>query len=86
MILSAYVDVPEEERLLLKIRPYGIRAMVTSLVFKKTCALSDVMTTFASHYLGDCTHRYMVISSLGPIVAGQQVVPAEKDNPQMSQN
>ena len=94
VIRGAYENVPEEDRRLLKIKPHEVRAMASSLVFKKTCALSQVMdagswrchTTFASHYLRDYTHKFMDISSLGPVVAGQQLVPAEEVRPQTSQH
>ena len=82
VINSAYRATSPEAARSLKVTPHEIRAMATSLAFSRNVSLSQVMsaaswrchTTFVSHYLRDCSHKYLDVSSLGPIVAAHQVV------------
>ena len=82
VIRQAYAEVSAADQALTKIRPHEIRALSTSLLFKKTLSLQDVMaaaswrsnSTFSSFYLRDLAHQSLDLHSLGPIVAAQQVV------------
>ena len=76
------MSVLEEESHLLKVNAHEVRAVVTSVLFRKVKSLDLVlkagtwksMTTFASFYLRDVTHRYLDTFSLGPIVSALRVV------------
>ncbi|MPC67323.1 hypothetical protein E2C01_061497 [Portunus trituberculatus] len=82
VIRRAYVSVSEEESCLLKVNAFEVRAIATSVLFRKVKSLDLVlkvgtwksMTTFASFYLRDVTHRYLDTFSLGPIVSAPRVV------------
>ena len=59
-----------------------MRAIATSLLFKHNSSLKDVMSaaswrsrsTFVAFYLRDLGHRFMDISTLGPVIAAQMLV------------
>ena len=82
VIRRAYAGVSEEECRLVKLGSHEIRAVATSALFRKVRSLSSVlkagtwrcMSTFASFYLRDVTHKYLDTFSLGPIVAALGVV------------
>ena len=83
VIKRAYNSASEEDKKLWKISTHEVRALSTSLLFRHNCAILDVMsaaswrnnTTFASFYLRDLSHKFLDLSSLGPIVAGQTLLP-----------
>lgn len=84
VIREAYSEATNEDaRLSLKkASVHELRAMSTSLLFHKNQSLSDVMaaacwkgsSTFSSFYLRDVSLTSEGLSSLGPIVAAQEVV------------
>ena len=82
VIRSAYEGTSEEDRALVKVKAHEVRALATSLLFRKNCSIEDVMSaaswrshsTFASFYLRDAAHQYLDLHSLGPVVAAHQVV------------
>ena len=67
---------------LVRVRAHEVRAVATSAMFKKIRSVSAVlkagtwksMSTFASFYLRDVTHRYLDNFSLGPVVSGLRVL------------
>ena len=84
VIKTAYNSVPKEDLQLWKISAHEVRALATSLLFKQNHSISQVMTaaswrsnsTFVSFYLRDLNHQYLDISSLGPVVAAQAIIPS----------
>ena len=82
VIKKAYSKVSSDQASFHKITPHELRAMGTSLAFARNASISQVMdaaswrchSTFASHYLRDCTHKYLDTYSLGPVVAAQRIV------------
>ena len=82
MIQRAYAGVSEEERRLVKVNAHEVRAIATSVLFGRVRNLDLVlkagtwkcMSTFASFYLRDVTHKYLDTFSLGPIVSALKVV------------
>ena len=82
VIRRAYEDLPDNEVTLARISIQEIRAVSTSSLFRKNLSVAQVMraaqwrsiSTFASFYLWDVTHRYLDTYSLGPVVAAQSVV------------
>ncbi|MPC27256.1 hypothetical protein E2C01_020424 [Portunus trituberculatus] len=64
-IQRAYVSVSEEESRLLKVNAHEVQAIATNVLFRKVKSLDLVlkagtwksMSTFASFYLRDVTHR-----------------------------
>ena len=86
VIQLAYSDLPDTERALWKVSVHEVRALATSLLFRHNTSLSEVMqaaswrcrSTFVSFYLRDVGHRFLDISSLGPIVAAQAVISSSQ--------
>ncbi|MPC60384.1 hypothetical protein E2C01_054428 [Portunus trituberculatus] len=82
VIQRVYVNVSGEESRLLKVNAYEVRVIATSVLFRKVKSLDLVlkagtwksMTTFASFYLRDVTHRYLDTFSLRLIVSALRVV------------
>ena len=82
VILFAYKSSSREDLKLAKVKAHEVRAVATSLLFKKNLALSEVMqaaswrcnSTFASHYLREIAHVSLDLHSLGPVVAAQNIV------------
>ena len=82
VIQRAYAGVSEEERRLVKVNAHEVRAIATSVLFGRVRNLDLVlkagtwkcMSTFASFYLRDVTHKYLDTFSLGPIVSALKVV------------
>ncbi|MPC60538.1 hypothetical protein E2C01_054586 [Portunus trituberculatus] len=84
VIWGAYVSVLEEQLRFLKVNAHKVRAIATSVLFRKVKSLVLVlkagtwksMTIFASFYsyLRDVTHRYLDTFSLGPIVSALMLV------------
>ena len=82
MIRRAYVGVSDEECRLVKVNAHEVRALATSLLFRKVQDLGVIlragswrcMSTFASFYLRDVTHKYLDTFSLGPLVSALKVV------------
>ncbi|MPC56427.1 hypothetical protein E2C01_050388 [Portunus trituberculatus] len=76
VIQCAHVDVSEEEIRLVQVKEHEVRAVATSALFRKIRNIPAVlragtwksMSTFASFYLMDITHRYLDTFSLGPVV------------------
>ena len=81
VIRRAYNHVSREECRLTKVTN-EVRAVATSALLHKVRNLASIlkavswkcMTTFASFYLRDVTHKYLNTFSLGPIVAALRVV------------
>ena len=82
VISDAYKNSHERDTELVKVKAHEVRAIATSLLFKKNSSLSEVMeaaswrsnTTFSSFYLRDVTHRSLDLHTLGPVVAAQHQV------------
>ena len=82
VIIRAHRDCREEELAALRVKAHELRAVATSLRFKKNLVLQEVMeaavwrcnSTFVSFYLRDISHEFLDVSSLGPVVAAQAVV------------
>ena len=82
VIRRAYDRVSEEESRLVKVNSHEVRAVATSVLFRKVKNLALILkagtwkctTTFASFYLRDVAHRYLDTFSLGPIVSALRVV------------
>ncbi len=84
IIREAYSEATDEDARLSLRRAsvHELRAMSTSLLFHKNQSLSDVMaaacwkgsSTFASFYLRDVSLTSEDLSSLGPIVAAQEII------------
>ena len=81
-ILNAYSDVPDPVMRLTKVKVHEICALSSSLLFRKNRSIRDIQdaaiwrcnTTFVSCYLRDVAHRFLDVSSLGPVVAVGSVV------------
>ena len=82
VIRRAYDQVSESDRVLSRVSVQEVRAVATSVLFKKNLSVVQVrraaqwrsMSTFASFYLRDITHQYLDLYSLGPVVAAQGIV------------
>ena len=92
VIKTAYSSVPQEDLQLWKVSAHEVRALATSLLFKHNHSIKQVMaaaswrsnSTFASFYLRDLNHQYLDVSSVGPIVAAQAVIPPVPCRPSSS--
>ena len=82
VVLDAFRAVPDEVQRLTRVKAHEVRAVSSSLLFKKNRSLRDIQdaaiwrcnTTFVSCYLRDVAHRFLDVSSLGPVVAAGSVV------------
>ena len=82
VILLAHQDVQDERLRMWKVKAHEVRAVATSLLFKRNLAIREVMnaavwrcnSTFVSFYLRDISHEFLDVSSLGPVIAAQSVV------------
>jgi len=82
VISDAYKRSHERDAEEVKVKAHEVRAIATSLLFKKNSSLTDVMeaaswrsqTTFSSFYLRDVTHKSLDLHTLGPVVAAQHQV------------
>lgn len=82
VIQRAHGDVSEEDMRLVRVRAHEVRAVATSTLFRKVRSIPAVlragtwksMSTFASFYLRDVTHRYLDTFSLGPVVSALRVI------------
>ena len=82
VISDAYKRSHERDAEEVKVKAHEVRAIATSLLFKKNSSLTDVMeaaswraqTTFSSFYLRDITHKSLDLHTLGPVVAAQHQV------------
>ena len=82
VISMARASTSEEDCRSLRVRAYEVRKVATSLLFKRNCAVHQVLkaetwssqSTFSAFYLRDVTHRHLDTFSIGPEVAAQQVV------------
>ena len=71
VISFAYSSVSEEDCRALRVRAHEVKKVATSLLFKRNCAVHQVLkagtwsaqSTFSSFYLRDVTHK--ICSSLG---------------------
>lgn len=78
----AHMDISEEDMCLVQVQAHEVRAVATNALFKKIRSIPAVlragtwksMSTFASFYLRDVTHRYLDTFSLGPIVSAVRVI------------
>ena len=76
-VLDAHVAVPEDVMRLTKVKAHEVRALSSSLLFRKNRSIRDIQeaaiwccnTTFVSFYLHDVSHNY-----LGPMVTSGRVV------------
>ena len=82
VISLAYSSASEEDCREFKVRAHEVRKVATSLLFRRNCLVHQILkagtwpaqSTFFSFYLRDVTHRHLVMFSIGPVVAAQQVV------------
>ncbi|MPC45667.1 hypothetical protein E2C01_039373 [Portunus trituberculatus] len=82
VIQCACEDVSEEDMRLVWVKAHEVRAVATSAFFKKIQSIPAVlwagtwksMSTFASFYLRDITHRYLDTFSLGPVVSALRII------------
>ena len=81
VVRAAYRGLSDSDRDLCLVKAHEVRALATSVLFKKNSSIEAVMSaacwrcqsTFASFYLRDLAHQSLDLHSLGPIVAAQQV-------------
>ncbi|MPC77169.1 hypothetical protein E2C01_071616 [Portunus trituberculatus] len=81
VIQRAHVNVSEENMRLVRVKAHDVRAVATSALFRKIWNIPAVlwagtwksMSTLASFYLRDITHRYLDTFSLGPVVLALRV-------------
>ena len=72
----------EEDCCSLRVSAHKVRKVATSLLFKRNCAVHQVLkagmwssqSTVLAFYLQDVTHRHLDNISIGPEVATQQVM------------
>ncbi len=82
VIRSAHAQSDDTDARLVKVSAHELRALATSTLFKHTHSLTAVMgaacwrnhNTFSQFYLRDITRMNDDIMSLGPIVAGQNII------------
>ena len=82
VISMAHASASEEGCHSLRIRAHEVRKVATSLLFKRNCAVHQVLkvgawsaqSTFSAFYLRDVLHRYLDTFSIGSVVAAQQVM------------
>ncbi|MPC55824.1 hypothetical protein E2C01_049769 [Portunus trituberculatus] len=87
VIQRAHGDVSEEDMCLVWVKVHGVRAVVTSALFKKIQSIPAIlwigiwksMSTFASFYLRDITHQYLDTFSLGPVVSPLRDTPSPEE-------
>lgn len=85
LIQEAHKELRDVDFPLVKVRPHEIRAIATSLAFKKNMALKDILSStywrcssvFASHYLRQIQTTYEDCSTLGPFIASDTVMGKE---------
>ena len=82
VITDSYRHSQERDIDQAQVKAHEVRAIATSLLFKRNSSLKDVIDaaswrshmTFASFYLRDVTHKSLDLHSLGPVVAAQHLV------------
>ena len=82
VISMARASASEEDCRSLRVSSHEVRKLVTFLLFKRNCAVHQVLkagtwssqSTFSDFYLRDVTYRHLDTLSIGPLVAAQQVV------------
>ena len=82
VIFLAHASASEEDCHSLRVRAHEVRKVATSLLFKRNCAIPQVLKagmwstqlTFSAFYLRDVSYRHLDTFSIGPVVAAQQVV------------
>ena len=82
VISMAHASASEEDCCALRVRAHEVRKVATSLLFKRNCAVHQVLkvgtwssrSTFSAFYLRDVTHRHLDTFSIGSVVAAQQVM------------
>lgn len=80
VIWHPHQDVSKEDMCSVRVRAHEVREVATSALFKKIRSILAIlragtwrsMSTFASFYLSNVTHRYLDTSSLGLFVCGRQ--------------
>ena len=80
VITLAHASTSEEDCQSLRVRAKEVRKVTTSLMFKRSCTVHQVLkagtwsaqSTFSSFYLRDVTHRHLNTFSIGPVVVAQQ--------------
>ena len=87
LLQFAYSSAPEDVIKLSSARTHEVRAIASSMAFRGSMELEDVLkactwksaNTFTTHYLRDVSSFSRDLHSLGPVVAAQSVVhPSEK--------
>ena len=81
-ISMTHASASEKDCRSLRVRACEVRKVATSSLFKRNCAVHQVLKagtkssqlTFSSFYLRDVIHRYLDTFSIGPVVAVQQVL------------
>ena len=83
VISLAHASASEEDCWSLRVRAHEVRKVATFLIFKRNCAVHQVLkagtwsaqSTFSSSYLRDVTHRHLDTFSIElVVVVDQQVV------------
>ena len=82
VINDAYKHSQERDLSQVQVKAHEVRAVATSLLFKKNSSIKEVMdaaswrcqSTFSSFYLRDVTHQSLDLHTLRPVVAAQHLV------------
>ncbi|XP_064088546.1 uncharacterized protein LOC135202963 [Macrobrachium nipponense] len=82
VIREAHTSCNQEQFSLLKVKAHEVRAIATSLAFKKNMSLQNLMkatfwrceSVFSNHYLKDVTIMYEKCFGLGPYVSADSVL------------
>ena len=82
VISMAHASASEEDCRALRVRAHKVRKVAMSLLFKRNCAVHQVLkagtwsfqSIFSAFYLRDVTHRHLDTFSFGPVLAAQQVM------------
>ena len=82
VISMAHASASEEDCRSLRVRAREVRKVATSLLFKRNCAVHEVLkvgtwssqSTVLAFYRRDVTHGHLGTFSIGPVVVAQQVV------------
>ena len=77
-----YESASDEDCRVVRVKAHKVRKIVTLLLFKKNCAIQQILnagallsqSTFSTFYLRNVTHRHMDTFSIGPVVVAQEVM------------
>ena len=82
LIREAHVNINVNNFPVVKVKPHEVRAVATSVNFKKNLSLESVMlaaqwqcnSVFTAHYLKDIEISYESCKGLGPLVSAGTVI------------